>query len=128
LSPHVPATATTVWPTTPCSWLIWQDGGSCSWPRSDALGRGLMPRAEETGYGAVRRRDVKEQSMSVFAYPSEVIRRAEEPLLDAGVPLMARAARDLANIALETLRGDRGRVAGYRVFMMACSSISAGDA
>ena len=66
--------------------------------------------------------------MSVFAYPSEVIRRAEEPLLDAGVPLMARAARALANIALETLRGDRGRVAGSRVCVLAGPGNNAGDA
>ena len=66
--------------------------------------------------------------MSVFAYPSEVIRRAEVPLLDAGVPLMARAARALANIALETLRADRGRVAGSRVCVLAGPGNNAGDA
>ncbi|WP_166973174.1 NAD(P)H-hydrate dehydratase [Brevibacterium atlanticum] len=66
--------------------------------------------------------------MSVFAYPSEVIRDAEVPLLDAGVPLMARAARALANIGLETLRADHGRVTGTRVSVLAGPGNNAGDA
>ncbi|WP_210602949.1 bifunctional ADP-dependent NAD(P)H-hydrate dehydratase/NAD(P)H-hydrate epimerase [Brevibacterium oceani] len=66
--------------------------------------------------------------MSVFAYPSQVIRDTEEPLLDAGVPLMARAARALANICLETLRADHGRVTGTRVSVLAGPGNNAGDA
>ncbi|WP_209371472.1 bifunctional ADP-dependent NAD(P)H-hydrate dehydratase/NAD(P)H-hydrate epimerase [Brevibacterium renqingii] len=66
--------------------------------------------------------------MSVFAYPSEVIREAEVPLLEAGVALMARAARALANIAGETLATDRGRVTGSRVCVLAGPGNNAGDA
>lgn len=66
--------------------------------------------------------------MSVFAYPSEVIRNAEVPLLEAGVPLMARAARALANIALGMLTSDFGRVTGTRVTVLAGPGNNAGDA
>jgi hydroxyethylthiazole kinase-like uncharacterized protein yjeF len=66
--------------------------------------------------------------MSVFAYPSEAIRDAEVPLLDAGVPLMARAARALANISLDTLKSDLGRVTGTRVAVLAGPGNNAGDA
>lgn len=66
--------------------------------------------------------------MSVFAYPSETIRAAEVPLLDAGEPLMARAARALADIAAETLKSDHGRVTGTRVSVLAGPGNNAGDA
>ncbi|UVI35140.1 bifunctional ADP-dependent NAD(P)H-hydrate dehydratase/NAD(P)H-hydrate epimerase [Brevibacterium spongiae] len=66
--------------------------------------------------------------MSVFAYPSEVIREAEVPLLEAGVPLMARAARALANIGIDTLTADLGRVTGTRVCVLAGPGNNAGDA
>jgi hydroxyethylthiazole kinase-like uncharacterized protein yjeF len=66
--------------------------------------------------------------MSVFAYPSEVIRDAEVPLLEAGVPLMARAARALANISIDTLTADRGQIAGARVCVLAGPGNNAGDA
>ena len=66
--------------------------------------------------------------MSVYAYPSEVIREAEAPLLEADVPLMARAARALANVALETLRSDRGLITGSRVCVLAGPGNNAGDA
>ncbi|UZD61484.1 bifunctional ADP-dependent NAD(P)H-hydrate dehydratase/NAD(P)H-hydrate epimerase [Brevibacterium sp. JSBI002] len=66
--------------------------------------------------------------MSVFAYPSETIREAEAPLLEAGVPLMARAARALANISIDTLTADHGQVTGARVCVLAGPGNNAGDA
>ncbi|MGC2940657.1 MULTISPECIES: NAD(P)H-hydrate dehydratase [Brevibacterium] len=66
--------------------------------------------------------------MSVFAYPSEIIREAEVPLLEAGVPLMARAARALANIGIDTLTTHLGQVAGTRVCVLAGPGNNAGDA
>ncbi|WP_152347326.1 bifunctional ADP-dependent NAD(P)H-hydrate dehydratase/NAD(P)H-hydrate epimerase [Brevibacterium sp. CFH 10365] len=66
--------------------------------------------------------------MSVFAYPSEIIREAEVPLLEAGVPLMARAARALANISIDTLTARFGRVTGARVCVLAGPGNNAGDA
>ena len=66
--------------------------------------------------------------MSVFAYPSETIREAEVPLLEAGVPLMARAARALANISIDTLTAGFGRVTGTRVCVLAGPGNNAGDA
>lgn len=66
--------------------------------------------------------------MSVFAYPSEIIREAEVPLLEADVPLMARAARALANISIDTLTARFGRVTGARVCVLAGPGNNAGDA
>ena len=66
--------------------------------------------------------------MSVFAYQSDVIREAEVPLLDAGVPLMARAAQALANISIDTLINDHGQVSGTRVCVLAGPGNNAGDA
>ncbi|GAA1631781.1 MULTISPECIES: bifunctional ADP-dependent NAD(P)H-hydrate dehydratase/NAD(P)H-hydrate epimerase [Brevibacterium] len=66
--------------------------------------------------------------MSTFAYPSQVIRDAEVPLLEAGVPLMARAAGALARYAAQTLRSTRGQIAGSRVCVLAGPGNNAGDA
>lgn len=66
--------------------------------------------------------------MSVFAYPSETIREAEKPLLEAGIPLMARAARALANSAAAMLKADYGQVTGTRVSVLAGPGNNAGDA
>ena len=66
--------------------------------------------------------------MSVFAYPSETIREAEKPLFEAGIPLMARAARALANSAAAILKSDHGQVSGTRVCVLAGPGNNAGDA
>ncbi|SMX98980.1 MULTISPECIES: NAD(P)H-hydrate dehydratase [unclassified Brevibacterium] len=66
--------------------------------------------------------------MSVFAYPSTVIREAERPLLDAGVDLMARAARALARFSADRLRATRGQIFGTRVCVLAGPGNNAGDA
>ncbi|WP_420096372.1 bifunctional ADP-dependent NAD(P)H-hydrate dehydratase/NAD(P)H-hydrate epimerase [Brevibacterium sediminis] len=66
--------------------------------------------------------------MSMFAYPSETIREAENPLLEAGIPLMARAARALANSAAAMLKADHGQVTGTRVSVLAGPGNNAGDA
>ena len=66
--------------------------------------------------------------MSVFAYPSETIREAEKPLLEVGIPLMARAARALANSAAAMVRSDRGQVTGTRMCVLAGPGNNAGDA
>lgn len=66
--------------------------------------------------------------MSVFAYPNSVIREAERPLLDAGVDLMARAARALAQFSADMLRVSRGQIFGTRVCVLAGPGNNAGDA
>ncbi len=66
--------------------------------------------------------------MSERAYPSHVIRAAERPLLDAGVPLMERAATALARFAAAALRSRRGQVSGSRVCVLAGPGNNAGDA
>ncbi|SDS83995.1 yjeF C-terminal region, hydroxyethylthiazole kinase-related [Brevibacterium sandarakinum] len=66
--------------------------------------------------------------MSVFAYPSTVIREAERPLLEAGVDLMARAARALAQFSTDVLRERRGQIVGSRVCVLAGPGNNAGDA
>ena len=66
--------------------------------------------------------------MVVFAYPSTVIREAEGPLIDAGVPLMARAAQALARFCADEIRTARGQVAGARVCVLAGPGNNAGDA
>ncbi|RBP68172.1 hydroxyethylthiazole kinase-like uncharacterized protein yjeF/hydroxyethylthiazole kinase-like uncharacterized protein yjeF [Brevibacterium sanguinis] len=71
--------------------------------------------------------------MSERAYPGEVIRAAEVPLLGAGAPLMERAATALALYSAAALRA-RGRaardrrVAGSRVCVLAGPGNNAGDA
>lgn len=66
--------------------------------------------------------------MSVFAYPSTVIREAERPLLEKGVDLMARAARALAQFSTDILRATRGQIFGTRVCVLAGPGNNAGDA
>ncbi|WP_101557241.1 NAD(P)H-hydrate dehydratase [Brevibacterium aurantiacum] len=66
--------------------------------------------------------------MSVFAYPSTVIREAERPLLDAGVDLMARASRALAHFLADVLRESRGQLFGSRVCVLVGPGNNAGDA
>lgn len=66
--------------------------------------------------------------MSVFAYPSTVIRGAERPLLEAGVDLMARASRALAQFSTDVLRERRGQIFGARVCVLAGPGNNAGDA
>lgn len=66
--------------------------------------------------------------MSVFAYPSSVIREAERPLLEAGVDLMGRAARALAQFSTDTLQATRGQIFGSRVCVLVGPGNNAGDA
>ncbi|WP_231442222.1 NAD(P)H-hydrate dehydratase [Brevibacterium zhoupengii] len=66
--------------------------------------------------------------MSVFAYPTTVIREAERPLLEAGVDLMARASRALAHFCADVLRESRGQLFGSRVCVLVGPGNNAGDA
>lgn len=66
--------------------------------------------------------------MSVFAYPNTVIVEAERPLLEAGVDLMGRASRALAQFSTDTLRATRGQIFGARVCVLAGPGNNAGDA
>ncbi len=66
--------------------------------------------------------------MPTYAYPSRTVRDAEVPLLEAGVPLMARAAAALARFCAEVLRAERGLVTGSRVCVLAGPGNNAGDA
>ena len=66
--------------------------------------------------------------MSVFAYPSSVIRDAEAPLLDAGIDLMARAAHALARVCVDRLKAHRGQISGSRICVLAGHGNNAGDA
>ncbi len=61
-------------------------------------------------------------SHQVPTYTAEQIRQAEVPLLEAGVPLMARASGALAQVALEELS------AGQRVLVVAGPGNNGGDA
>lgn len=56
------------------------------------------------------------------------IRAAEEPLLDAGVPLMERAAFALHVAVVREVRRRRGAFAGARVVVLAGSGNNGGDA
>lgn len=66
--------------------------------------------------------------MPTYAYPSRTVRDAEVPLLETGVPLMARAAAALARFCADRLHADRGQVAGARVCVLAGPGNNAGDA
>jgi hydroxyethylthiazole kinase-like uncharacterized protein yjeF len=68
--------------------------------------------------------------MMLSAFTADQIRRAEQPLLARGVPLMARAAHGLALHALEHLRRLRpaGRVRGAAVLILAGGGNNGGDA
>lgn len=64
----------------------------------------------------------------IEAWYATGIRAAEQPLLDAGVPLMDRAAFALATQIGADLRAARGRVAGARVALLVGSGNNGGDA
>lgn len=66
--------------------------------------------------------------MSERAYPGDVIRAAERPLLEAGAQLMERAAQALALFSNATLRSRRSQVTGARVSVLAGPGNNAGDA
>lgn len=62
--------------------------------------------------------------ITVPTYTAEQVRAAERPLLDAGVPLMRRAASTLAAVVREQLRD----AAAPRVLVLAGSGDNGGDA
>ena len=64
----------------------------------------------------------------IEAHTAAVVRAAEQPLLDAGVPLMERAAFALSRAALRELAARRGRVVGARVALLVGSGNNGGDA
>lgn len=61
-------------------------------------------------------------------YDAQAVRAAEEPLLAAGEPLMARAARALANAIIWELRRRSIRVRGTRIAIFAGAGNNGGDA
>lgn len=61
------------------------------------------------------------------AYPASAVRAAEEPLLAAGAPLMAIAARAVELAVVRVLRKRRGAVAGARVVVLAGAGNNGGD-
>ncbi|MDE1656315.1 NAD(P)H-hydrate dehydratase [Actinotignum sanguinis] len=61
-------------------------------------------------------------------YDAATVRAAEEPLLAAGEPLMARAARALANAIIWELRRRSIRVSGTRIAIFAGAGNNGGDA
>ncbi|GMA22680.1 hypothetical protein GCM10025864_04390 [Luteimicrobium album] len=64
----------------------------------------------------------------IEAHTAAVVRAAEQPLLDAGVPLMERAAFALSRTVLRELESRRGRVVGARVVLLVGSGNNGGDA
>ncbi len=64
----------------------------------------------------------------ITAYTADDVRRAERPLLDAGVPLMQRAAAALAARCLPLLRERAGHVPGTRVVLLVGAGSNGGDA
>ena len=62
------------------------------------------------------------------AYGADAIRAAEKPLLDAGVPLMARASRALFQAIVQEVRGRTGHVYGVRVAVLVGPGNNGGDA
>lgn len=62
----------------------------------------------------------------ILGYSTEQVRRAEQPLLDAGEPLMQRAAAGLAD-EIRSVLADRGTVPGC-VLVVAGSGDNGGDA
>lgn len=62
------------------------------------------------------------------AYVAETVRRAEEPLLEAGVPLMRRASYAVANHALAYLRREGFRIPGSTVLALVGRGNNGGDA
>lgn len=65
------------------------------------------------------------EPIAVPAYTAEQVRAAEEPLLTAGAPLMARAAGALSEVAAETLDARKN---GARTLVLAGAGNNGGDA
>ncbi|WAL40174.1 NAD(P)H-hydrate epimerase [Brevibacterium sp. BRM-1] len=63
-----------------------------------------------------------------LGYTAADVRAAEEPLLAAGAPLMARAAAGLAAVCRRELVAAHGRVAGARIAVLAGAGNNGGDA
>lgn len=64
----------------------------------------------------------------IRAYRGETIRAAEQPLLDAGVPLMRHAAQAVAMRAVRELRSRGAKVAGSVVLALVGGGNNGGDA
>lgn len=64
----------------------------------------------------------------IVAHDSRTVRSAEAPLLDAGVPLMDRAAFALAGVVVRELRARRRQVQGCRVVALVGPGNNGGDA
>lgn len=64
----------------------------------------------------------------IQAFTADQVRAAEEPLLEAGAPLMQRAAAGLAAHLLPMLRERAGTVPGSRLVILAGSGSNGGDA
>lgn len=64
----------------------------------------------------------------ITAYTAQQVRDAEKPLLEAGAPLMHRAAAALAAHLLHVLREHAGTVPGSRLVIVAGSGSNGGDA
>ena len=69
-----------------------------------------------------------EPSPPVRVYTAAQVREAEEPFLERGVPLMARAAAALAHETARLLDARRGGVAGAQVLVLAGAGNNGGDA
>ncbi|MCC2312684.1 bifunctional ADP-dependent NAD(P)H-hydrate dehydratase/NAD(P)H-hydrate epimerase [Cellulomonas xiejunii] len=63
----------------------------------------------------------------LHSWDAAAVRTAEEPLLAAGVPLMARASFGLATHVARALRDLRGRVGGARAVLLVGSGNNGGD-
>ncbi|MBD7918354.1 bifunctional ADP-dependent NAD(P)H-hydrate dehydratase/NAD(P)H-hydrate epimerase [Cellulomonas sp. Sa3CUA2] len=63
----------------------------------------------------------------LHSWDATAVRAAEEPLLTAGVPLMARASFGLATHVARALRERRGRVGGARAVLLVGSGNNGGD-
>ena len=63
----------------------------------------------------------------IIGYSATAVREAERPLLDAGEPLMARAAAAIDERVAAILE-ERGRVRGARVLVLAGARANGGDA
>ena len=64
----------------------------------------------------------------IRAHTADAVRAAEQPLLDAGMPLMQRAAAALAVVQARLLRESTGGVSGGRVVILVGPGSNGGDA
>ena len=64
----------------------------------------------------------------IRAHTADAVRAAEQPLLDAGMPLMQRAAAALAVVQARLLRESTGGVSGRRVVILVGPGSNGGDA